>query len=126
MTTTTTTLNGFFKQRYGDKLEKLQPSWSKIAQAIGFKQRFRQGASYNFPVRLRRAMGATFNGGSTVGNAFALNAVKSGLTQNAQVSGMEFVLREAVSYGAIKRGKDKMAAFGDAFEAYVARVRRWI
>lgn len=119
MTTTTSTLNGFFKQRYGDKLERLQPSWSKIAQAIGFKERHRQGASYNFPVRLRRAMGATFNGGTTVGNAFTLNAVKSGLTQNAQVSGMEFVLREAVSYGAIKRGRSKMEAFGDAFDEVV-------
>lgn len=120
MTVTTDSLDGMFKVRYGDKLEKLVPSFNKLARDIAFQNAKRLGASYRFPVSLRRSSGVTYAGGSDYGTAFTLNAASSGLTKEASLTGTEFVLREAISYGAVAASRGgNMAAFGNAFDRTV-------
>jgi hypothetical protein len=120
MTVTTSSLDGMFKTRYADKIEKLQPSFNILSRDIPFSTKDKLGKDYRFPVRLRRSMGVTYNGGASYGNAFTLNSAVSGLTKEATVSGTEFVLRENISYGAIKGATDNMGAFGSAFDEVVS------
>jgi hypothetical protein len=120
MTVTTDSLDGMFKIRYADKLEKLVPSFNKLARDISFQNAKRLGASYRFPVSLRRSAGVTYAGGSDYGTAFSLNAASSGLTKEASLTGTEFVLRESISYGAVAASRGgNMAAFGNAFDRTV-------
>lgn len=120
MTVTTDSLDGMFKVRYADKLEKLVPSFNKLARDISFQNAKRLGASYRFPVSLRRSSGVTYAGGSDYGTAFTLNAANSGLTKEASLTGTEFVLRESISYGAVAASRGgNMAAFGNAFDRTV-------
>lgn len=113
------TLDGFFKTRYADKIERLQPSFNKLSQAIPFMSSKKLGKDYQFPVRLRRSMGITWNGGATYGTAFDINSPNSGVVKNATVEGTEFVLQEYLSYGAISGATSSMEAFGSAFDETV-------
>lgn len=115
MTTTTTTLDGYFKERYGS-LEDVVPEHEVLARDIPFSSQDKLGDSYRFPVRMRRAHGHTFSSGGT---AFALNAVVSGLTQEASVSGTEYVLREQVAYAVASRAQSSKEAFGNGFDEVV-------
>jgi hypothetical protein len=109
-------MNGYFKVRYEGPLEELQPSWAILARKIPFKQIAKTGLNYQFPVRVKRSMGATFNGGSTFGDAFGLNAVKSGVTVGATATATEYVLRDAIAYDALSSAMDTEQAFGNAFD----------
>lgn len=119
MTVTTDSLDGMFKVRYADKIEYLIPSFSKASRDIPFQNAKRLGASYRFPVRLRRGQGVTYAGGSDYGTAFTLNAASSGLTKEASITGTEFVHRETVAYGAVAASKAGGAAFASAFDEVV-------
>ena len=61
---TTTTLDGFFKTRYLDKMEDLVPDHADFAQAIPFSGP-RLGKEIKFPVRVKRAQGFTVSSGGT-------------------------------------------------------------
>ncbi len=113
------TLNGYFKVRYEGPLEELQPSWAILARKIPFKQVAKTGLNYQFPVRVKRSMGATFNGGATFGDAFALNAIKSGKTVGATATATEFVLQDAIAYDALASAQTSEQAFGDAFDEMI-------
>ena len=115
MTTTTSTLDGYFKQRYGS-LEDVVPDFEILAKDVPFRTEEKLGDSYHFPVRLRRAHGHTFNSGGT---AFSLNAAVSGLTKDATVSGTEYVLREQVAYAVASRAQGTQEAFGRGFDEVV-------
>ena len=114
------TLDGFFKTRYADKIEYLQPSFNKLSRAIPFETAKKLGKDYQFPVRVSRAMGVTWAGGSAYGTAFDLGGAVSGVTKNATVEGTELVLEEAISYGAISGAMSNIEAFGSAFDEVVA------
>ncbi len=120
MTVDTDSLDGFFKTRYADKLEKLQPSFNILSRKIPFNSATRLGKDFRFPVRLRRSMGTTFNGGASSGTAFTLNAAVSGLTKEATVTATEFVLRENISYKTISSAGSSMEAFGSSFDEIVS------
>lgn len=122
MSVSITTLDGFFKERYGDAVENAVPSGGNdiIASKIRFQEADKLGDSYHEPVRLRRSMGWTFAGGALAGTAFALNDVVSGQTKDASVTGNEFLLRDQMAYGVISRAASSMEAFGRAFDEVVA------
>lgn len=120
MTVTTDSLDGFFKTRYANKIEKLQPSFNILSKDIPFNAAERLGKDFRFPVRLRRSQGITFAGGSSTGTAFALNAAVSGLTKEATVTATEFVLRENIAYKTISSAGSSVEAFGSAFDEIVA------
>lgn len=99
--TGTSQLDGVFKKVYGDELIKAVPECDKIAKDIPFVSAEKQeGDSFNVPVQLTQETGATFN---LDGSVFTLNQPVSNVDKNAAVSGAEFVLRSAVSYGAMQK-----------------------
>lgn len=114
---TISTLSGFFKKRYG-KLSEAVPEHAIMHEKIPFEQRKadKLGQSYDFPVRMRRAMGWTF---SAAGTAFTLNSAVAGQMVNATVSGQSFVLREQISYDAAAYATSSEEAFGDTFDDVV-------
>lgn len=113
---TVTTLNGYFKARYGDKLVDLVPENSDFAKLIKFESRAMLGESFNFPIRVRRAQGATFAAG---GDAFDLNDAIPGKTVNVTVQPQSYVLRDQISYDAAAQATSTEQAFGDVVDEIV-------
>lgn len=113
---TITTLDGNFKRRYGDKLEDLVPDHSDFAQAIPFTARPKLGASFEFPVRLKRSQGATF---AAAGTAYTLQAAVPGLTAPARVTMASYTMREQIAYDVATSATSSEEAFGDAFDEIV-------
>lgn len=97
---TEATLSGMFKQVYADKLADIVPASAKLAMDIPFSSRDLLGDFYNQPVKLTRAHGWTV---SDSGTAYALNAPEPARSQNAQVKGSSFTMREAIGYTAATR-----------------------
>lgn len=92
------TLSGLFKEVYADALMSLVPKAARLQKDAPFVTRDkREGNIYHQPVRLTRAHGWTLNTG---GDAFPLNPPEPARTQDAQIQGSSFVLREVISYTA--------------------------
>lgn len=117
MTQTTSTLDGYFKRRYGTALDKPIAEFAIVAEDIPFVEAQKMGASYEIPVRTRRSMGWTFD--ASGGTAFVLNAAVTGQTKPARVTSAEFVLRESIAYAVAARAQDSEQAFGDAVDETV-------
>lgn len=115
MTIDGTTAEGMWKDVFGE-LENTVPEFAMLATDIPFRERAKLGKNYVFPVRLRRGHGVTLAGGSTAFTAFALNAVRSGQTDDAQVQGSMYVGRESFAYKAVAAGlSNGKQAFADVF-----------
>lgn len=113
---TVSTLDGMFKRRYGDKLEDLVPDHADFAQAIPFERRPALGDRFEYPARVQRAQGFTFNTGGT---AYALNEAIPGVTLPASVQATSYTMREQVAYDAAARGVNDETSFGDVFDEIV-------
>jgi len=113
---TTTTLDGMFKRRFGDKLEDLVPDFADFAQVVPFAKRPKLGEEFRFPVRVKRAQGFTFAAG---GDAFTLNDAIPGKTLPAYISPTSYVMREEVAYDVAASATGNDDAFGDAFDEIV-------
>lgn len=115
---TISTLDGAFKERYADKIQDLIPAWSIITEDVPFSASAsdKLGDSYQFPLRVKRAHGVTFNGD---GSAFALNDALAGATVGAVANATSFLLREQISYAAASRATSSADAFGSTFDHVV-------
>lgn len=109
---TLATLNGFYKQIYGDSLINLIPESAKFIKDVPFERRKKLGDFYNVPVVLQAEQGFTYNDGD--GTAFALNGALAMGTKNAQVRGAEKVLQSQISYKAAAAATSNKEAFADA------------
>lgn len=114
------TRSGMFKQVFG-KLEETVPEFAVLQSDIPFKEQAKVGEGYYFPIRFRRGHGITMESGSTSLTAFALAAVNSGQTAQANVSGATFVARESFAskavYAAEREGPRAFAnLFADGVE----------
>jgi len=109
---TVTTLNGFYKQIYGDSLINLIPESAKFIKEVPFERRKKLGDSYNVPVVLQAEQGFTYNYDD--GTAFALNGALAMGTRNAQIKGAEKVLQSQISYKAAAAATSNKEAFADA------------
>jgi len=109
---TVTTLNGFYKQIYGDSLINLIPESAKFIKEVPFERRKKLGDSYNVPVVLQAEQGFTYNYDD--GTAFALNGALEMGTRNAQIKGAEKVLQSQISYKAAAAATSNKEAFADA------------
>ena len=109
---TLATLNGFYKQIYGDSLINLIPESAKFIKEVPFERRKKLGDYYNVPVVLQAEQGFTYNDGD--GTAFALNGALAMGTKNAQVRGAEKVLQSQISYKAAAAATSSKEAFADA------------
>jgi len=106
------TLNGFYKQIYGDSLINLIPESAKFIKEVPFERRKKLGDFYNVPVVLQAEQGFTYNDGD--GTAFALNGALAMGTRNAKVRGAEKVLQSQISYKAAAAATSNKEAFADA------------
>lgn len=96
------TLNGLFKERYADKIERLIPDGAKLMKEIPFIARDKQpGNFYHQPVVLGLEHGVTF--AAEADGAFSLNDAVPGQIQDATVRGYQLVLRGILSYSAAAR-----------------------
>lgn len=122
---TLSTLNGMFKQVYGDKIENLIPDGVKLYKLVKFAPKSEQpGAAFNQPVILGQEHGITFAGPTD--DAFALAAPVAGQIQNAQVQGYPKVLRSYLGYNSISRSMSSPQAFEQATKFLVANMLRSI
>lgn len=110
---------GWFKVRYGE-IQRAVPNFAEVQKRVPFEARAKQGKTYNFPVRLTRSHGVTFN---SDGTAFALNDAVSPESDEAIVAGTELVIQETISYGAMSRAESSVEAFGDIFDETILSMR---
>ena len=117
MAVTDTTYDGLFKDRYVGKLETLLPSTAIVQDDVRFNQAEALGDNYVKNLRVKRSGSFTYYGSAL--DAFALADVNTGGTVPASAKGTQFVLRDSISYGALKGAKNSMQAFGNAFDETV-------
>ena len=116
------TLNGLFKERYADKIERLIPDGAKLMKEIPFISRDKQpGNFYHQPVVLGLEHGVTF--AADADGAFALNNAVPGQIKDATVRGYQLVLRSILSYSAAARAMGPgERAFEDATKFLVGNM----
>ena len=96
------TLDGLFKERYADKMQRLIPEGTKLLQKINFLSKDKQpGNNYHQPVVLGMEHGVTFADPSE--GAFELNPPVAGQIKDAVVRGYQLVIRSVMSYQAASR-----------------------
>ncbi len=126
--TTTTDLNGLFKQAYANDIQNLIPDESLLTRAIKFQGRdYLLGNQYNQPVIVRSEQGFTYSRPNN--GAFNLNPASSMKTQNAIVDGFIILEQSGISYEAVARS-DNVNSFrnavdlvmGDAMESFGRRL----
>lgn len=118
------TLNGFFKEAYADKLGELIPDGVKILNKIKFMAKDKQpGNLYHQPVILGMEHGVTF--ASSDEDAFNLNPPVAGVIKDAQVKGNPVVMRSLLGYVSASRAAlGGQKAFMDATKFLVANMLR--
>jgi len=103
---TMTTLNGWFKESYADKVKDLTPENLYYAKEIKPLQVDKQpGGDYTVPVTVTSEQGIT-KAASNAG-AFSLNAPIAMGTTQASIAGSQLLLRSALDYETIFRSKKK-------------------
>jgi len=121
---TLSTLNGFFKEKYADKLQVLIPDGVKLLNKIDFASKNKQpGNFYHQPVVLGLEHGVTF--ASSEDDAFNLSGAVAGQIKDATVKGNQMVLRSLLGYASASRaagGGER--AFDDALKFLVANMMR--
>jgi hypothetical protein len=121
---TFTTLNGFFKESYADKLGELIPDGVKLINKIKFLSKDKQpGNNFHSPVILGQEHGVTFGGSDE--DYFNLNAPVAGVIRDATIKGSPMVLRSVLGYTAASRAaQGGSKAFMDATKFLVANMLR--
>ena len=110
---TVTTLNGLFKEVYGDDIAMLVPDGTKLQKEVPFVTKQKElGNQYHQPVLLAYDHGFTFAGASA--GAFTLNDTVAGVMKDASVTGSQIVLRAQLDYEAAARASRGRNAFVDA------------
>lgn len=116
---TVSTLNGFYKDIYGDSIIDLIPRIQKILKGVSFQKSKKLGKFYHVPVVVQDEQGFTYNNGTDVasggsfGNMFSLNGYEAMAMADAQIRGTELVLQSGVSYGAAETASSSKEAFAD-------------
>lgn len=118
------TLNGLFKDTYGDQLKNLIPENVKILNKIEFAKKDSQpGNNFNQPVILGHEHGITF--ASSEDDAFNLLPAKAGAIQNATIKGSPAVMRSVLGLVAASRAaQGGKQSFMDATKFLVANMMR--
>ena len=121
---TLSTLNGFFKEAYADKLKELIPDGVKLLNRIKFAPKDKQpGNLYHQPVILGMEHGVTF--ASSDEDAFNLNPPVAGVIKDAQIKGNPVVMRSLLGYVSASRAAlGGQKAFMDATKFLVANMLR--
>jgi hypothetical protein len=123
-TNAVSTLSGFFKTTYGDKVVQAIPDHCIIQKEklFNFTAPVEQvGEQYVMPVTMKHPHGFTYANANA--DAFALNPVQSGKTEKAIVTANQMVLRDAISKEAVSLSlKGGEVAFGKVTAHVVKRM----
>jgi len=106
---TITTLDGYFKEIYADKLNNLIPDNDVLKNRIPFSVKDRIGKGYNQPVKVAGAGGITF--AASGAGAFSINTPIAGQTQNAVVDGSQILIAEDTDYESVAKAAGNKQAF---------------
>jgi hypothetical protein len=106
---TTTTLNGFFKPVFGDKLIKLQTNAGKLLSYFPFDNENIMGKDFEVPMEANGEQGFTFSAPDQ--DAFDLNGAIASRTRNAVVTAYQTVLQATFSYEVAMKAKTDKGAF---------------
>lgn len=124
---TITALDGFHKDVYGDKLERIIPQFAKAQTLWPFKTSHRIGKSYKKPVAVALEWGITH--APPAAGAFELMDPVAQETQESEVYAYQHVLRSRMAYDtaaqAVSGGKEAFAnATETLYETMVESMRR--
>lgn len=112
---TVSTLNGNFKEVYGDKYSMPIPSFAKVQKMIPFVAKEKQiGNSYHVPVMLAYENGFSYATASS--GAFTLNDAVASVSKDASATGSQILLRSQLDYESAARAVASKSAFVDATE----------
>lgn len=109
MSHTKSTLDGLYKEVYGESLETLVPDFSILQKKIPFKTKKKTGDKYVEAVQLTNEAGFTYGAGLQ-----ALNGAVASSVDDARVSGAPMTLQTGFSYDAAAN----MASSAQAFQDY--------
>jgi hypothetical protein len=116
------TMTGYHKKVYGDKLDQVIPASSVIYDLVEFEEAKKIGDSYNFPVLLTLENGFTVNG--TAGAIVTLNDAANATMKEASIQGVELIGRVQMAYLAAARATaEGPAAFGRAWGQALMNLR---
>lgn len=126
--TTTTDLNGLFKEVYAADLINLIPDESLLTKAIKFQGRdFLLGLNYNQPVIVRSEQGFTYSRPDN--GAFDIALPSSMQTRNASVGAYQIIENSGISYEAVSRSNNANSfkeatalVMQDAMESFGRRI----
>lgn len=110
---TVTTLNGLFKEVYGDDVKHLIPEGLKVQGMIPFVPKQKElGNKYHQPVVLAYPSG--FTHAAAQSGAFTLLGASASTLKDAQIDGSQILLREYMDYEAAAKAAKGRNAFVDA------------
>ncbi len=116
------TMTGYHKKVYGDKLDQVIPASSVIYDLVEFEEAKKIGDSYNFPVLLTLENGFTVNG--TAGAVVTLKDATTAVMKEATIQGVELIGRVQMAYLAAARATaEGPAAFGRAWGQALMNLR---
>ena len=90
-----TTLNGLFKDVFGDSIEKLVPETAILSKDVPFSEAAKIGEHFSFPVMLSHEHGVTYLGEDAT--VATLNDHIAAVYKEALVDSSSTVLRSAIS-----------------------------
>lgn len=105
---TLTSLNGFFKQRHLETLEKLVPDEFFAIRDWDFKPSVKLGRQFRKPVYLTYPHGATYSASDSVPD---LNAPITAEVKEMTFDAYQMIMRERISYDAGDRASSSEAAY---------------
>lgn len=119
---TLTTMAGYYKKVYGDKLDNVIPASSVLYDLIDFEDAQKIGDSYNFPVLLSLENGFTING--SAGAVVTLKEAAAAQMAEATIQGVEMIGRAQIGYIAASRATAAgEKAFGKAWGQVLMNLR---
>lgn len=120
---TLSTLNGLYKEVYGDEISVVIPSFAKIQEKVKFKGGEKQlGNKFHVPVMLGDENGFTYAGPSA--GAFTLNDSAASTLKDATVEGYQIMLKSQMSVEAAARAVSTKNAFKSATSVMMASMQR--
>lgn len=103
------TLNGMYKDIFGDKIEKLIPETAILSKDVPFSEAQKIGEHFVFPVMLSHEHGVTYLGEDA--GVSTLKDHVAAVYKEAQVDSSSTLLRSAISYSSADKMSSSKVAF---------------
>lgn len=105
MSVVATSANGLAKKQFG-KINDALPEWSIVTDLVPFEEMAKTGQLYEELITVSRSHGVTF-ARTTRQTDYTLNAARSWVSQPAQATSSEIVMRERIAYGILAAAEAK-------------------